>query len=103
MSLPPYQISWKSTQRFKSYLWGTQTDRQTGDLIGLLSFLESRLEMSVLRRVTVPAAQLDVSVYHQFVVTGDTRSEGLFRSNFYKKKYLLHTKLLQRLAHSINS
>jgi hypothetical protein len=26
---------------------GTQTDRQTGDLIGLLSFLESRLKTGV--------------------------------------------------------
>jgi hypothetical protein len=44
MALPPYQISWKSTKRFKSYYLETHTDRQTGDLISLLLFLESRLK-----------------------------------------------------------
>jgi hypothetical protein len=33
MALPPYQISLKSTKRFKSCYWGTH--RQTGDLINL--------------------------------------------------------------------
>jgi hypothetical protein len=50
MALPPYQISWKCTKRLDSYWWGTdrhihrQTDRQNGDLIRLLSFLERRLK-----------------------------------------------------------
>jgi hypothetical protein len=46
MASPPYQISWKSTKRFRSYSWGTHRyiHRQTGDLISLLSFLGSRLK-----------------------------------------------------------
>jgi hypothetical protein len=40
---PAYQISLKSTSWFRSYYWGTH--RQTGDLISLLSFLESRMKI----------------------------------------------------------
>jgi hypothetical protein len=55
MAVPAYQISQKSTDRFKSYKWGTrtnihtciqtdrQTNRQAGNLISPLSFFESRL------------------------------------------------------------
>jgi hypothetical protein len=45
MSLPPYQISLKSTKRFRNYWWGT--DRQTGDVISLLSFSESGLKRNI--------------------------------------------------------
>jgi hypothetical protein len=50
MALPPYQISWKSAKQFESYYWGGgDTDRQTGDLINLLSFLVRR------RKIVLPA------------------------------------------------
>jgi hypothetical protein len=42
-ALPPYQISSKSTSQSK-VIRGTQTERQTGDLTSLLSFLECRLK-----------------------------------------------------------
>jgi hypothetical protein len=54
MALPPYQISWKSTKRFKVISGGTHAERQTGDLIIILSFLESRLKKSFTSKKTQP-------------------------------------------------
>jgi hypothetical protein len=48
MAAPAYQISRKSTHRFK-FISGGHTDRQAGDLISPLSFFESRL-----KTVTLP-------------------------------------------------
>jgi hypothetical protein len=46
MASPPYKISSTSINMFKNYLGEHKhTCRQTGDLIRLLSFLESRLKM----------------------------------------------------------
>jgi hypothetical protein len=46
MALPPYQISLKSTPSGSKVLVG---DRQIGDLISILSFLESRLKKTKLK------------------------------------------------------
>jgi hypothetical protein len=47
MPLTPYQISCKSTKRFRSYYRGTHTQTDRRDLISLLSFLKSKLKINV--------------------------------------------------------
>jgi hypothetical protein len=52
MVSPPYQISWKSTNWFRS-CWGggdRQTHRQDGDLISLFPFLENRLKIQICKQ-----------------------------------------------------
>jgi hypothetical protein len=53
MASTPYQMSSKSTGWFKSYWDWTQAERQTGDLISFLLFLESRLIYIKNNQVTI--------------------------------------------------
>jgi hypothetical protein len=66
MTLPPYQIFVKIYQAVQKVLAGdTQTDRQTGDLISLLSFLERRLTNIQLNTIVLKGL---VTNYKQNVV-----------------------------------
>jgi hypothetical protein len=63
--------SFLQRSRFKSYWWGThiQTDRQTGDLISLISFLESRLKISMSFLQLIAGRQLVFAFIRRYVMT----------------------------------